>query len=180
MKGNEEMALKAVSGFTLRRPEVWGNGGCAYCQRCNMMCRIHGKYSIIARGKWFDLDGLPNSSFKGGKQRKKKKFKLEVSSSIQKTRKKKNTDVQLHPVCPAAQVVSSREILMTSYGPEELSSAPSSPKVGYGCDNSMCYWEDTWGYKYTIPTAAAISACQTQSKVVRRIQTCRVQKRNCL
>lgn len=40
------------------------------------------------------------------------------------------------------------------YGSNKLSSTPI-PKASYGCNNSMHYWEDMWGCKYTVATVAA-------------------------
>lgn len=102
-----------------------------------------------------NLDGLPNRK----KKKKEIKIKLKASSLIYKARKKRNTDIQFHHVCPATEV-SSREMLMTNYCPKELSSAPSYLKSGYSCNNTMHYWEDTWGCKYTAPTVAATPLCQ--------------------
>lgn len=136
MKSNEETALKAVQDFTLRRPQVWGNSVCVPSQRCNMMCGVHCKQSTLARIQM----GFPTVLSRKKNQTKTKTRTQAGSKQLNLESQKKNTDVQLHPVCPATEEVSSGE---TGYGPKELSSAPSSLKASYGCKNSMHYWGDT-------------------------------------
>lgn len=117
-----------------------------------------------------NLDGLPNSSFKEKKIINKNQAKSK-QLNLQSQKKKRNTDIQIHPVYPATEV-SSREMLMTNYCPKELSSAPSylnlATAATTACITGKTYEDISTQFRHSLPPLSAkIMRCDQKDSDMR-------------